>query len=169
MGKDFYNLKGPRKPQRDQVLGDVRVYLSATTLKPMEELAVERGVSISRLFQIAVDNEFDQPEPFKYDISMPMTPYIERQFVEEGGKLLNFLARFGSGISMHLLVLCRRDFGIIDKQRVLLALREVMKMGLVEEFFARKGVDRKRIRLHQIETARDIAKRRYAPPETVEE
>jgi len=97
------------------------------------------GVPISRLIAIAIDNELDAVEPFNYSLEFPDEPFLEMQYVDEGGKILRYLNKFGeTGTPLINLILGRREVGIENRRIFLLAYREILHLGLVEEYVPRK-------------------------------
>ncbi len=129
--------KDPNAPKVDYSKGpfdSVRVFMSRTDRAKLKEYSELTGLPMSRLMAIAFDNELDQPVPFNYPCILPLTQYIEGAYTDEAGKLLRFLgATFPDGTGRDMLMLCRREIGIDNRETFMLAYRELLEMGLIEE------------------------------------
>lgn len=110
-------------------------FLSKTTHSQLKILSRQIGLPVSLLISIAVDNELDTPMPFTYKIDLPTTEYKEFMYAKQAGRIIHFLQeRMPDGTSRNMLLLCRRDMGIEDKEEFLSALRELYEKEIVEEF-----------------------------------
>lgn len=95
--------------------------------------AEEVNLPMSRLICFAIDNELDSAVPFNYLVQWPMNEYIEDAYAEEAQKIYQFMMKFPSGLGRDMLMLCRRDIGIPNKNDLMLGLRELIEKDLVEE------------------------------------
>lgn len=111
--------------------------LKAFVPKSMEKILREKskalGLPMSRLIAIALDNELDSPDPFNYPTQMPSSEFVEHAYTEEAQKLIRFLGKFKYGTGRDSIMLCRRDFGVVNRETVMLAYREAMEAGFIEE------------------------------------
>lgn len=111
----------------------IQVYVPKSIFGILEEQSEKHGLPISRLACIAIDNELDAPAPFNYLCLMPTNTYIEGAYIEEAQKLSRFLMKFPNGTGRDTLMLCRRDVGVLDRGTFMLAYRELMEVGIIEE------------------------------------
>lgn len=90
---------------------------------------------MSRLIAIAVDNELDTAAPFNYECELPKAPFVPYAYSTEASKMAHYIgAYFPTGATLESIMLCRRQFGIIDRLTVMLAFRELMENQILEEF-----------------------------------
>lgn len=112
----------------------IKVYVPKGTSAILKAKAAERGEPVSRLCAIAIDNELDQKDKaFRYPTELPKED-TENEYTVEGGKILQFLRKFPSGLALDTLLLCRRDIGLTHRDTVLAAYKELLQVGLIEEF-----------------------------------
>ena len=123
-----------KKSTVDDDMIDVQTRLAISTKDHLTELSRTMGVSRSRLIAYAVDNEMDSPQPFNFAIQLPTTPYVEGQYMSEAGKVLRYIARSNNGCVREAVILCRRDIGVPDKEILMLAVRELLELGHIEEY-----------------------------------
>ena len=160
------SYRSPRKPYDPNDAFDcIKAYLPKGTIKILREMSLDLQLPISRLVAIAVDNELDVQNAFNYPCAMPTSPFVEFAFADEAGKLLNFMAKFPTGVSTDTLLLCRRDIGIESRAEVMLAYRELLEKGLIEEFRPTKTrfayhKDYRRVRVKDV-AAKDLRRPRY--------
>jgi hypothetical protein len=110
----------------------VRSYLAKGTFKILENKAREMGLPIPRLVAIAVDNELEKLKPFTLDTCSAFLP--ERQPCQEDvTKLGNYMMNFESGTGREMLMLCRRDIGILSRENFLYAYRDAMRSHVINE------------------------------------
>lgn len=103
------------------------------TLEFLKEYSAAEKISVSRLIAIAIDNEMDCSPMFKYFTEIPIDPpYVEGAYHDQAVKLYRYLQKFSYGLSIDMIVLARREFGLLDRQEALLALRELLEKGLAE-------------------------------------
>lgn len=129
----------PRKPissnyKTNEAFECIKVYLPRETARFIKDKSEEIGVPMSRLVAICVDNERSAPSPFNYPCDLPTSPFIERAYADEASKLISFLSKFEYGTSLDTLMICRRDVGIESREVLMLAFRELIEVGIVEEF-----------------------------------
>lgn len=122
-----------RKYRRENDLFEkVAPYIPRNTHAILRALSLERGLPVSRLIAIAIDNELDQEIPFSYPVDLPDT-YTEYLYAKECAALLTALQKAPAGVGRDMLVLARRDLGIADRDVLLTCLRELYDKGLAEE------------------------------------
>lgn len=117
----------------DDTFAMVKVYVPRALVDTVATRAKSMGLPLSRLFCIAVDNELDAPVPFNFPCVLPSNTYIEMAYADEAQKIAAYLVKFLNGTSRDQLMLCRRDIGVLNKQTFMLALRELLEVGVVEE------------------------------------
>ncbi len=89
---------------------------------------------MSRMIAIAFEHEMMREKPFELDLSFPDDEYIEYAYVQEAGKILDFIMSLNSGMGLDHLYLCRREIGVPDRDTFLLAFRELVKKKLIEPY-----------------------------------
>jgi len=137
--------------RKDEIFELVKVYLPKSIAGILKEKRMGTNIPLSRLAAIAIDNELDTDVPFTYTCEIPerVTEYL---YAAEAGRLLAFLTRVPSGVARDTIMLCRREIGVMDKDALMGALKELYDKGLVEDIDVRgkirvraKGIDRKLI------------------------
>lgn len=99
--------------------------------KALMVILEERKITLSRLVAIAIEHEFERPNAFEYDCSLPDDNYVEYAYVDEAGKILKYMSNSPS-MSLDLMCLVRHDMGIPDRDTFLLAFRECVEKGFLE-------------------------------------
>lgn len=116
-----------------RLFSDITVYMTPEQKLELKKHSERIGLPMARLAAIAIDNEFDQADPFNYPCTLPTTPFIEGAYVDEAGKILRYLGRLREGASRDQLMLARRTIGILNRETFRHAYRELLEVGLVEE------------------------------------
>lgn len=134
MNKPFYPKK-KKSVEKNDAFTIVKVYVPKMTAILLSEASEETQLPMSRLVAYAIDNELDAPKPFTYLAEAPKAPYVESAYVDEAGRMYRYIKKFFEfGITIDSLLLCRRDYNVQDRHDVMLAHRELLKVGLIEEF-----------------------------------
>lgn len=120
------------KNTEDLAYESVRVYLPVSLSKRLKEISRMKGMPMSRLLAIAMDNELDQEEPFRYVCDIPDDDYVEYEHAHAAGKLLEWLLKMPTGAGVDMMLLARRDIGIFSRESVLRGLRELIEKKMVE-------------------------------------
>lgn len=118
----------------------LKIYCPRGIAAAVKQKAEQAGLPVSRLFCIAVDNELDAPVPFNFPCLLPSNTYIEMAYAEEAQKIARYLTKFLNGTGRDQLMLCRRDIGIPNKTTFMLAYRELLEVGVIEEVAVPKKV-----------------------------
>ncbi len=129
--------KNPRKERQKELnpLEKVATFLPKSIHSQLRLLSMHRGLPVSRLLAIAVDNELDCQVPFNYPCDLPTNDYAEFTYAKEAGRIIAFLqTRMPNGTGRDMLTLCRREMGIESKDTFLGALRELYEKDILEEF-----------------------------------
>lgn len=92
----------------------------------------ELGVPPSFIIAYAVDKELTEGEPFEYPCEMPASVFIEDAYNEEAVKIYQFIRKFGP-MSIEMIMASRRDFGVLNKTTVMLAIRELFNKNVFVE------------------------------------
>lgn len=108
-----------------------KAFLPLETIEILKERSHKTGIPVSRLIAFAVDNELDAPNPFCYLTELPDNIYIEGAYMDQAQKILRFLQKFPIGVGRDMLMLCRRDMGVGNKQNFLLGLRELYETNMI--------------------------------------
>jgi len=118
----------------------IAVWIPKENYKRLIDMEPIKGLPLSRLIQIAVDNEFDQSEPFNYPLDWASLPeYREYAYAKEAARMLDFLSRLTYGLGVEHIILCRRQYGIEDRETAMLAYRELKCSGMIEEYWPRRS------------------------------
>lgn len=124
----------------DDTFALLKIYAPRGLANAVKAHAEKSGLPTSRLFCIAVDNELDAPVPFNFPCLIPSNTYIEMAYAEEAQRIAKYLVKFVNGTSRDQLMLCRRDIGVINKTTFMLAYRELLEVGVIEEVPVPKNV-----------------------------
>lgn len=124
----------------DDTFALLKVYVPRALANAVKTKSEASGLPVSRLFCIAVDNELDAPVPFNFPCVIPSNSYIEMAYADEAQKIAKYLTKFLNGTSRDQLMLCRRDIGVINKTTFMLAYRELLEVGVIEETSVPKNV-----------------------------
>ncbi len=153
-------MKDRDQERKEKKLVGNSCVIGEVTHEKLMKVMHEKKLSFSILLAIALDHEFERDEPFSYDVGFPEEDYEEYTFVEQAGKILNYL-RVSGGMALEMLVTLRAEIGVPDKEEFLLGFREAWEKGLIEpytpksfpnsklqydensKFFRVKGIDRK--------------------------
>lgn len=130
-----YGRSYPEKRKEDDPFVEVKVYMPKSLHYILKARSNEVHMPISKLICIALDNELDVSTPFLYPTELPDSPYVPDAYVDEAGKIYEFLKNIPYGIARDHLLLCRRDMSIQTRDVLLLAYRELLKTELIEEFY----------------------------------
>lgn len=117
----------------DNAFQHVKLYMSKATYEMLRIRSNAKGIPISKLVQVAIDNELDAPAPFSFLCEMPTQTFIENAYIDEAQKLAKYLIKFPSGTGRDQLMLMRRDIGIPNKETFMLAYRELLEANVIEE------------------------------------
>ena len=104
----------------------------------LEELAKKKKLPISTLVSIALDHEFDREKPFTLETDPPNGEWVEGSHIEYASRLVQYLRKH-SGMSLEMMMLCRHDAGILDKETFMLAFREALLSEMIEGYTPRQS------------------------------
>jgi hypothetical protein len=160
-------VNAPRNSKEDDPFEQVTIYMPKNLAYIIKSKSAELQLPASRLMCIALDNELDTPNPFYYPSEFPDKPFVQYAYAEEAGRIVDYLKKFPSGTGRDTLLLARRDMGIANRSTLLLALRELMETGIVEEFKPRvtkfqHGPDYRYLRLTEMKKPQK--KNKYKKP-----
>lgn len=124
---------------KDNKMTQLKTMVSYYHKDKLEKIAKIRKISVARLIAIAIDNELNNDESFKFDTSFPGDEYVPYTYADEAGKLLKFMKTLRFGAGLDVLVLLRYDIGIPNKQVFLAAFRECLELNMIESFKRPKG------------------------------
>lgn len=97
--------------------------------------SIARDLPMSRLLAIALIHEMERPDPFNLQLDLPDDEFVENAYADEAVKIYDFLNKFPGGTGIDTLWLFKVEIGIRDKERFLYGYRELLKSGMVEEFW----------------------------------
>lgn len=135
-----YNLhrKFGTKPKDNDLFVNCSIYLSRRTHNIIKQASAETGHPFARLIAMAVDNELDTANPFNYPCDLP-EKYTEFEYAAEAAKVSDFLAKCPKGAALEVLLLARRDIGLLKRSDVLGGVRELLEKGVAEIFTCING------------------------------
>jgi hypothetical protein len=107
--------------------------VSLHTKQLLESISFAYKLPITTLVAIAIEHELQRDKPFDYDVSLPKDEYLEFSFVDEAGKILDFMRKF-AGLSLEQMCLNRHDMGIPDHDRFMLGFRECLVNQMLETY-----------------------------------
>lgn len=111
---------------------DFKLAIPRDLYKILRDLSAVRKVPITRLICFAIDKEIDSDDMFDYPTPDPLNEFIEDAYTNEAGTIFRMLKFFKGGLSRDQLMLFRRGMGM-DKETVMLAVRELLKSKMVHE------------------------------------
>ena len=110
----------------------IATYISDYHYTKLEELKKDRVTSISRLLAIAIDNELEEEDPFLFDYTLPeFDVNNDMAYIDEAGKILNFLNLTGKSYGLDVLLMLRFDIGIPSKILFLGGFNEALIKGFI--------------------------------------
>lgn len=116
-----------RNEEKDPSARRVNFDMPQSLYEELVKKSHEMRTPISRLICYALDNALAS-EGFNYPCDLPTNEYVEGAYVDEGSKIYRFMERTGpKGIDQ--LLLSRREIGVLKKETILLAVREILKRG----------------------------------------
>lgn len=120
------------KADTNRVLIGHTTYLQRWHVKQLEEYAKKRGVMLSRLISLAIENELKRDNPFEYSCKLPdKTGALPHTYADEVGKICKYMRRVGSTMDLDVWHMCRHEIGVPDSETFLLAFREAIDDGLI--------------------------------------
>lgn len=136
MKPHYRKPKPSKKPPRALDLVDIKAYLPPWLMSKVREISVFKGIPMSRLIGVALDNELLREIPFECRTIAPLpheVPVKKFEYADQANKLAKWLRQFPRGVDRELMILCRKDYGVESREEVLLAWRELFIGNLVED------------------------------------
>jgi len=101
----------------------------------VSDVCEKRGLTFGKVFTQLIDRALiEMPDPFGYDMTLPVeSEYLENTFYSEGGKLINYLKNFPSGLPLRSLIMNRHSFGVPDKAVLLIVFADCLHQGILME------------------------------------
>jgi len=109
------------------------IFLPKTLSYMLREKSQETTIPMSRLVMYALDNELDAPNPFNYPVELPMCEFFDTAYASEAHSIATYLLKFPHGTGRDMLMLCRRDMDIPNRETFLLAYRELLNNEIIVE------------------------------------
>lgn len=160
--------KKPRDPHDFFINFPIRI--PAGLMQRLDEKSKELKIPKARLICYSIFNELELEKPFYFNIDLPDVadvPYVEDKYLKESLKLYDHIVKSPVAPSLDVLVLCKDDLGM-SRETILLAYRELLFKGIVEEYYLRTATfdyhpDHMRIRSTMITPERAKERRKYEP------
>lgn len=122
------------KQVEDSMWGEQRAWLPKRTAKMIDEMAAKTGMPKARITAYIIDNALTQVEsPFEMFIPTLKAGHVENEFAHEAKLLYDFLKVQTKPFGIDLLMMFRRDIGVIDKYRLVGAYYELLDADMIEE------------------------------------
>ncbi len=131
-----------KQQKRDRVKSFhcLKVYIPFALERELRKISKERKIPMSRLAAIALDNELDCGNAFNYSCELPKSSFVEYAFLDEAARMLRYIENnFPQGASRDILMFCRREMRIPDKETFMHAYRELLEYGRIEEIRPEKS------------------------------
>lgn len=131
----YYGKPNKSKNPDDDSFFQLSTFMPKNLAKLLQRVSDEKRIPLSRLIAFAVDNEATETaDPFRYDVELPKTPFVEYAYADEAGRLLQLIKRFSRGIGRDSLMLLRHEAEIEKRETFLYAYRELLEMKQIEEY-----------------------------------
>lgn len=133
MPSAFKRFRKPTAPG-DESAVMVKVYVPMSLYNILKAKSMEYELPIRRLIAYAIDNEITSSgDSFDYPCPWSENVFVDGAYAIEAGKVLAYLDKFGAK-SVDQLIMARRDIGVLEKDVMMLAIRELLaKTSLVEK------------------------------------
>lgn len=125
----------PKIKRADDPFTEMKLYVPKSLHFILKAKSDEIHLPISKLVSICIDNELEVANSFYYPTELPTMPFVPDAYVHEAGLIYDFLLKTPYGMARDALLLARRDIGINSKDVLMLAYRELLQTGLIEEFY----------------------------------
>ena len=129
----YYNIR-----REDRIYEDVKTSSAAPWFnKALDQKANQLGIPKSRLisnliFNCLVNNYDD--EIWKIELpDISHEPYVEGKYTAKAGTMLRMVEKFVNGATLEDLALLYREMGFKDLEEMMLAHRELVKVGMLVE------------------------------------
>lgn len=124
---------------KDFTMIRVQAFISQYHRDKLGYYCVDKSLPMSRLIAIAIDNELEKEKPFNFPLDLPTQEYIEYAYVDEASKILAYMQKQNTGMTLDMLMILRHDIGIKDKETFLAAFRECLEKKMLEEYHQLKN------------------------------
>lgn len=127
-------FRNHKKFTKEDCMAHPTVNMGIQAFEQLRALSVARGVPIGRLVAIALETEMEQLDSFRFDIVKVPPEELTEENTDEAQKLYTYIMKnFKSGVPYATLLLCRLDFGVPEKRRVMIGIAELLKKRMMEE------------------------------------
>lgn len=136
MKPHYRNPKPSRRASNPLELEDVKAYLPKWLVAKLREVSTLKGIPMSRLIGLSLDNEMLRENPFECNTTAPLpheVPMKKFEYADQANKLAKWLRQFPRGCDRELMIICRKDYGVETREEVLLGWRELFLLDLVED------------------------------------
>lgn len=149
----------------------MRIYIPRSLSAILQAKSTQFQKPSSKLICIALDNELEVENAFYYPAELPTSPFIADAYANEAGNIFRFLEKVKSGLSLDHLVMARRDMSIQSKDVFLLAFRELVESGMIEDFYPDKAKFKypEHVRFWRVKMATQKTSKRNPRIKTIEE
>lgn len=124
----------PLKPNRKNCLHKMSCWIPRYHFDKIREISNRRNITMSKLIAFAIDRELEIDRPFDFDDSIPDEDILEYAYADEAQRIIEFLSTWRVGTGKDILLLCRHEMGIEDKETFMLAFKECLDKGMIEAF-----------------------------------
>ncbi len=121
------------KTEEDYLFNQYKIYIPKSLMDPLKDFAKGMCLPVSRLICYAIDNELEASIPFNYPCKLPESVYIRGTYSDEAMRVTDLMRKFTQGAGKDMIMMHRRAMGIPNRETLMLALREMLESGVVEE------------------------------------
>jgi len=129
------------KAKKTSKFTSLTTYIPDHVADAIKDHAAKVELPISRIIAQMVDKTFSSDDPFGYDLTLPDADEFEDMtYADEGGKLLDFLRSLDDGMSLDMLMLCRHNMMIPDREVLLAVFADCLRLDLIEGYEPKRRV-----------------------------
>lgn len=129
----------------------IKFFLPRLLFSLLQAFKAARGIPMARLVAIAVFNEMRREDAFKLKLKAE-TPYKHGTYTTEAATIYKFLSDNFGGMAKDLLYMSHTHLGIIDDERFLHGITDLVESGLCEEIHHVEGSDATWIQIKNFKT-----------------
>lgn len=117
----------------DRNMDEFQVYVSKTQGQEIRRIAKKLNLPYGRLISYAIENELKEENPFEVDLTLPDN-LVHDAYAQEAGKILGYMKKLRTGMSLDLLYIARHDFGVYEKDAFLGGFKQCLDTEVIEAY-----------------------------------
>jgi hypothetical protein len=133
-------IKKQTAAEKDKELFDKGYYLvnanckiTRITKRKLEIIARKKGLPLTMLIGLLIDQELQEIEPFDFNLDLP-DDITEHAYADEAGKIVDYISRMPNGSSFETCYLIREELGITYKLDFLGGFKECLNHNSLYEY-----------------------------------